>query len=85
MTFDTEAYYTVEGYSGIAWYTLGHHVEEIWDSNWDEVEEVVDESKVVMVMVGDDRKFTFDIEEIHEISEDEFCPGCGAIGCKAYG
>jgi len=82
---DKNAYYTVEGYGGIAWYTLGYHVEEIWDSNWDEVEEVVDTAKAVMVMVGDDRKFVFDIEELTELDEDEFCHTCGQIGCTADG
>jgi hypothetical protein len=32
-------------------------------------------------MVGDDRTFTFDVDEATEIDEDEFCHGCGQIGC----
>ena len=49
-----------------------------------EPEEIEDRTKVRCIMVGDDREFTFDIEELSPLDEEEFCPGCGQIGCGAY-
>jgi hypothetical protein len=40
---------------------------------------------VLAVMVGDDREFTVEVSELTKISDDDYCPGCGQIGCKAYG
>lgn len=36
---------------------------------------------VVGVMVGDDRKHHLDPVEVHLIQDDEYCSGCGQIGC----
>jgi len=36
-------------------------------------------------MVGDDREFSVDPEDVTEIPENAYCPECGQIGCKAYG
>ena len=44
-------------------------------------EEVVDNSRVVAVMVGDDREHEIDIDDLVKIDEDDFCFGCGQIGC----
>lgn len=76
--FDFEAHYKVDGYDGIAWYALRHPVVPPVDG-LDEDEE--DTDRVVLVMVGDDRKFEFGRDEVHKISEDSFCHGCGQIGC----
>lgn len=32
-------------------------------------------------MVGDDRRFVVDLHDCTVITEDEFCWGCGQIGC----
>jgi len=48
-------------------------------------EEIEDRSRVVAVMVGDDRTFTFDVTKLTKIDEEDFCPECGQIGCKAHG
>lgn len=32
-------------------------------------------------MVGDDRDFTVDLDDLQPLNEDEFCGGCGQIGC----
>jgi hypothetical protein len=42
-----------------------------------------DTTKVVCHMVGDDRMTIFDIEDLVEINEHDYCPECGQIGCKA--
>jgi hypothetical protein len=44
-----------------------------------------DRERVIAVMVGDDRKFNFGVDEIHVIPEDDFCSQCGQIGCTHDG
>ena len=41
----------------------------------------VDEDKVVAIMVGDDRRHVIDVDELTPIDEDDFCHGCGQVGC----
>lgn len=36
---------------------------------------------VEAVMVGDDRVHLIDVDDLVVITEDEFCHGCGQIGC----
>ena len=36
---------------------------------------------VTIRMVGDDRDFEVSADDIQLIDEDEFCGGCGQIGC----
>jgi hypothetical protein len=92
---DFDANYRVEGYRGIAWYLHGYKTEEVpticygIDENgdeyemedWSETEKVEDRSQVVATMVGDNRKFTFDVDEVTLLGDDEFCHTCGQIGC----
>lgn len=42
---------------------------------------VDDESRVRAVMVGDDREHVVDVEDLTVIGEDDYCSGCGQIGC----
>jgi hypothetical protein len=32
-------------------------------------------------MIGDNREFTIDIDDLAEIQDDEYCHCCGQIGC----
>ncbi|HEY5606256.1 MAG TPA: hypothetical protein VIL45_07035 [Thermoplasmata archaeon] len=50
--------------------------EETGEGEW-----VDDPSRVVARMVGDDRDYTFGVDDIRPLHEEEFCPGCGQIGC----
>lgn len=90
--------YRVSGHGGVAWTLLGHPKKEPmqWfvpftddpesDGFWEvEDDPPEDTDRVEMVMVGDDRVFVFDADEITLLDEDEYCPGCGQIGCGAYG
>lgn len=52
---------------------------------WNEPEEYDDPSRVRCVMVGDDRTFTFDVDELAPIAELDYCAECGQIGCTADG
>lgn len=51
---------------------------------WDGIAFFVDDcraGKIECHMIGDDRKFTFDNDDATLLDEEEFCWGCGAIGC----
>lgn len=50
----------------------------------DEVEEVRT-GKVVCVMVGDDRRFAFDPDDITPLDDLAYCASCGQIGCEHDG
>jgi hypothetical protein len=71
-----------------SWTFLGDDNDDRDDESlyaYDEPEEYEDREHVRAVMVGDDRVFEFEIDELTPISEDDYCPECGQIGCKAYG
>ena len=36
---------------------------------------------LVCVMIGDDRPFTYEPEDLTAIDDNEYCAGCGQIGC----
>lgn len=55
----------VEGYNGVAW----------------SVVEDDGSGFAVCVMIGDDRRFVHDRNELTVLDEDEFCDGCGQLGC----
>lgn len=40
-----------------------------------------DFDRVIAIMVGDNRRFEFDVDELHAIEEDAYCHECGQIGC----
>lgn len=46
-----------------------------------ETEYELDTSMVVAVMVGDNRKHIVDVDDLTLIDEEDFCYGCGQIGC----
>lgn len=77
-TFSADAY-RVDRYDGIAWSVYGWETEPDEDTEWTGIEERT--GRVVAVMIGDDRRFSIDVDEIHAIDEDEYCHECGQIGC----
>lgn len=48
---------------------------------YNEPEEYDDMSRVRAVMVGDDHEHIVDVGELSEITEDDYCPSCGQMGC----
>lgn len=83
--FDLNAKYKADGWGeGIAWYCTGYEISHDEDYEWTGIE-TYNYDRITMVMVGDDREFTFDIEDLTVIDEEDYCPECGQIGCKAYG
>lgn len=96
---DFDATYAVQGYRGIAFYLLGweqvwepytflcsNEDGEEWEEDSGEGEWVDDPDRqnVIAVMVGDDRKHTVSIDRLTRLSDDDYCPECGQIGCTAY-
>jgi hypothetical protein len=85
---DEDKAYRVAGWGeGIAFRYIGPEVERYWDLDEGSTPEDPDErltGRVQVVMVGDDRVWNVDPEDLTELAEDEFCRGCGQIGCTAY-
>jgi hypothetical protein len=77
------AAYVVDGYKGIAWHVYGWETEPDEDTEWSGIEERT--GKVVCVMVGDDRQFAFDPEDVTALKREEYCGECGQIGCAHDG
>ncbi len=75
--------YAVTGYPGIAWRVYGWETEPDEDTEWSGIEKRT--GRVVCVMVGDDRRFTFDPDELTPLSEDDYCGSCGQISCAHDG
>src|SRR4051812_18660462 len=93
--FPAEAY-MVQGYRGVAWRVYGWEIEHVIPEPWQDEEtgewyDYYDEpeerrtGRVVCVMVGDDRRFTFDPEEVTPLGDLDYCASCGQIGCEHDG
>lgn len=74
---------TVDRYDGIAWSVLGWETEPDRDTEWTGIEERT--GRIVAVMIGDDRQFSLDRDEVHSLDRDEYCGQCGQIGCSHDG
>lgn len=86
-------YVSVAGYGGVAFW-LDDWAKEVKEEmfsfiddetgevnwGWDEVE-VVSDSMVECYMIGDNRKFIVDIQDLTKIDINDFCGSCGQIGC----
>lgn len=79
-TVDFDARYTVAGYSGIAWYLRGYVERDTPDTEWDGIRDV-DTETVRAVMVGDDREFEIDVDDLTVLGDLDYCAECGQIGC----
>lgn len=71
--------YRAAGYDGIAWRILGWETEPDSDTHWSGIENRT--GRVVAVMVGDDRHFTFDRDDLTKLDRKDYCGECGQIGC----
>lgn len=79
---DLNAKYKVNGYGGIAFYLLGYEMIRDEDYDWSGIE-YENSDRVRAVMVGDDRVHLIDVEDLTPLTDDEYCPECGQIGCTA--
>ena len=82
-TFSADAY-TVKGWGrGIAWRVYGWETQPDEDTEWSGYETRT--GKVVAVMFGDDRRFTFEPDELAPLAPEAYCAECGQVGCTADG
>jgi hypothetical protein len=71
LTWDpetTELRFRHDNYGGVAFYTV----------KWCEEDH---ENCVIASMVGDDYRHHCDVADLTPIHDDEYCSGCGQIGC----
>jgi hypothetical protein len=71
--------YRIDGWCGIAWHILGWEIGSDEDTEWGGYE--VRTGKLIAVMIGDDRHFAVDPDDVSELHEDDYCRVCGQIGC----
>jgi hypothetical protein len=50
-----------------------------------EFEEVDDYDRVRAVMVGDDRVFVVEVDDLTRLDDGDYCSQCGQVGCTADG
>ncbi len=72
--------YRIRGEAGVAFWALGWETVADEDTEWSGIR--VRTGKVVCMMVGDDRHFAFDPDDLTPLKEEDYCGGCGQIGCK---
>jgi len=78
-TFSADAY-EAEGWGqGIAWYVLGWETMPDDDTEWSGYE--VRTGNVIAIMVGDDRHFTFEPDDLTPLAREDYCGVCGQMGC----
>lgn len=78
--FDFEPAYTAAGWSaGIAWRAFAYETEPDEDTEWSGYENHT--GLILAHMVGDDRTFSFEPDDLTPISDDDYCSGCGQVGC----
>jgi hypothetical protein len=84
MDAQKEGYrFTVWGSEGIAFYCAGIETMPDEDTVWTGQENPT--GNLLMVMVGDDRKFPTDPDDVIAIGEMDYCAECGQIGCQHDG
>jgi hypothetical protein len=90
-TLDMDARYSVADCEGVAFWLKGYVRTPLVDEDTGElvrdwlgdVDEAysVDTSQVVAVMVGDDREHVVDVDDLTPLEDDDYCNGCGQVGC----
>lgn len=78
-TFPADAY-SVRQYPGVAFHVYGWETQPDEDTEWSGIESRT--GRIVTVMVGDDRQFTFDENDVTPIAREAYCGSCGQIGCS---
>ena len=77
--YAADAYTVASWGAGIAWSVYGWETEPDEDTEWSGYE--VRTGKLVVCMVGDDRLFAVDPEDVAALADDAFCRECGQVGC----
>ena len=69
--------YRIDGWHGIAWHILGWEIEPDKNTEWNGYKNRT--GKLVAVMIGDDRHFSVNTDDVSELHENEYCCVCGQI------
>ena len=81
--YDADAY-TIDGWAaGIAWTILGWETQPDEDTHWSGYEART--GKLVARMIGDDKHFAFDPDDVTALDREAYCGECGQIGCAHDG
>lgn len=78
-TFNAEAYRVPRWKIAVAVSVLGWETEADEDTEWTGL--YVRTGRVSVVMVGDDAVHNVDPEDLEPIADEDYCGGCGQIGC----
>ena len=82
--FDFDSAYRADGWSdGIAWSVYDYESVPDEDTDWTGYECAT--GRVLAHMVGDDRLFAFDPDDLTPLAEEDFCHVCGQVGCTHDG
>lgn len=79
--FDFEPAYRVAEYAGIGFYAYGYEAHPDEDTHWTGFE--VPTGRIMTHMIGDDRPFAFEPDELVPV-EGAVC-SCGQLGCGWHG
>lgn len=78
--FDFESAYIADGWGGgIAWRAFAWETEPDEDTEWTGIENPT--GRVLAHMVGDDRTFAFDPDDLVPLAASAYCVECGQVGC----
>jgi len=89
--FPAEAYAMKGRNSGIAYRVYGWETEPAPDTDEETGEEYWDgetmqrTGRIVVVMVGDDRKHIVDPDDVIPLNDLDYCASCGQVGCTHDG
>jgi hypothetical protein len=67
--------YSVKGYDGIAFYVRGWEIDDMEERT----------GRVVVTMVGDDKRHNVEPSDLTPLTEGSYCSSCGQIGCTHGG
>jgi len=91
--FDFSATYEAAPFPGVAFRVRKYFEEEVQTEVHEgndedgmpiysyEYDNVIDYDRVIAVMIGDDYQHIIEVDDLRKLDEDEFCDGCGQIGC----
>jgi hypothetical protein len=79
VTRDPGDRFRVDGYPGVAFYVHDRERAATEDTWWDGIEE--ETGRVLMVIVGDDRTFAVEPDDLTPLEREDYCSECGQIGC----
>ena len=69
----------IAGHEGIAFNLIGPQTEPDEDTEWSGIENPT--GMLLAVMVGDDRVWVVDPDDVTFLDDEDYCGGCGQIGC----